>query len=43
MTERLRAELCTEDADTLRKNDTVRSDVAKRAEAILAEVSEFLA
>jgi len=43
MTERLRAELCTEDADTLRKNDTVRSDVAKRAEAILADVSEFLA
>jgi hypothetical protein len=43
MTERLRAELCTEDADVLRKNDTVRSDVAARAEAILADVSEFLA
>ncbi len=43
MADRLRAELCAEDAEILRKNDTVRSDVAARAEAILAEVSNFLA
>jgi len=43
MTERLRAELCLEDADTLRKNDTVRKDVAARAEQILADVGGFLA
>lgn len=41
--ERMRQELCAEDAKTLRESETTRESVAKAAEAICEEVSQYLA
>jgi hypothetical protein len=43
ITERISRDLCTEEPEELRDNPKVRADVAKSADAIVAEVSKFLA
>jgi len=43
MVNRLRDELCVFDAETLRTADTLRDEVAQKAEKILESISEFLA
>jgi hypothetical protein len=43
ITERIEKELCAEDAQALRDNDSARESVAKSADDIVAEVSKFLA
>lgn len=40
---RMEAELCGHDADTLRQSDNIRAGVAAKAEAILKDVSDYLA
>lgn len=42
MTARLEDELCAVDAETLRNDSKVRTKVAKKADAILAEVADFM-
>ena len=42
LTTRIKAELCVEDAKTLREHDTVRESVAKSADDILREVEGLL-
>jgi hypothetical protein len=42
LTSRIQTELCTEDPDSLRKNDQARASVAKSADDIVAEVSALL-
>jgi hypothetical protein len=41
--EKIRRDLCAHDAETLRQSPTRRKATAERAEAILKDVSEFLA
>ena len=43
ITERISRDLCTEEPQELRDNPKARADVAKSADAIIAEVSKFLA
>jgi hypothetical protein len=42
ITERIKRELCTEDADSLRKNEEARETVKKSADDILKDVSALL-
>jgi hypothetical protein len=42
LTKRIESELCLNDADTLRENDSVRGAVAKAADKILTDVAAFM-